>query len=316
MHGAKLSIEDPRDHIIDEIIVQLIESLSKENVINQQSKFNQSPIFDQGSTSVCVASSAVTMKNMQDGLSNLNPFFLYNLRDDCASDSGMSIRNVMTLLYRFGCATFGSYSTNRVLNRTSKSAVHIDPQVLKDAARHKILGYGRIYSVETLLHIIKLNKTPGKYQNAFGALLVVLPAINSNAQFWKSNRPWINNNNVLGYHCVSIVDSVDEEKQMIRIQNSWGPNWSDNGYVFMSFQDWKDYMVECFYSTNHPDIAKKIKTLCEKFKTYKNFNNGNMEPDNQFQGLPIVTNYVDCGFAKKNIHFKHFEREQCLNILN
>jgi hypothetical protein len=104
-------------------------------------------------------------------------------------------------------------------------------------------------------------------------------------------------NRDIKYHCTALIEAIDETNQRlsirkIKIQNSWSPLWGNQGCTWISFDDWEKYSVECFYGIKSVELAQHIKSLIHKFRSFKNYENGNMEPDNRFQGRPVDTSFI------------------------
>lgn len=265
MGGVLISAHDPRDAVMDHIIHDFKVSLDH-NAIDL-APYILEPVDDQGNTSICVSESGTAVKSWQDQVNDFNPLFLYNGRDNPDSDSGMSVKNVCHLLFTLGHARHSVYSTNNLYisnYAASNPRERFESSVLVHAAQHKILGYGKVHSLEVVLQLLKLSHihTVARLSHSatdagynIGPLLVVLPVFeNSGESFWRRSHY---GQNLVGYHCVTIV-GYNPSTSMLKLRNSWGTSYQDNGYFYMSYNDWQTYAVETWFTTNDLRLSSMI----------------------------------------------------------
>jgi C1A family cysteine protease len=119
---------------------------------------------------------------------------------------------------------------------------------LQEAMRHKIRGYnrltktGRDYDVD--LEAVKQNiaqgapviiaaKVPYSFQDMIGK------------KVWNPKSSEKRNVNNLGGHAMCLI-GYDDNKKQFEIQNSWGTQWGDGGFVFVSYDDFKIFCREAY----------------------------------------------------------------------
>ena len=270
--GAKLSPHDPRDKVLDDLLSSLLAGI--ESPQQASSGLYKSPVWDQGNTSCCVASSTTTMIQRQRGVTNLNPFFIYNLRSPQNEDSGMVIRDSLTLAYKFGHASYTDYPVNQVFVKKRG----LTPEYLNNALYEKtkvnaIRGYGRIHDIDTLIEAIRLNSSVG-YENSFGSFPIILPACSSDLRFWEGGP-------TDEYHCTSIIDYNDSRDSFV-IQNSWGTSWGNSGFTFMDADNetFYRYMQELWFSTASDAFWSQLHGKVSQLDSYQNWQNGNLNANN------------------------------------
>lgn len=66
-----------------------------------------------------------------------------------------------------------------------------------------------------------------------GPVLVALPVYSYFSNFWKQS---VVQQNVLGYHAVTLVGYNDSE-ECFKLRNSWGTSWGMNGYSWFPYED-------------------------------------------------------------------------------
>jgi hypothetical protein len=256
---------------------------------------NPIDVIDQGYTSICVCASGVTTKHFQeidvDNRETLNPYFLYNCRSSQKEDNGMSVRNMLTVLYKYGCPSMAVYPYKDVItSKNGKPSIKVDSQVFASAAKHKVAGYGRIYSLSSLLDATDLNKT-NRYKNQFGSFMIVLPVYNTGMIYWLPNQDKKQKETDL-YHCASIID-YDLDLEVLKIQNSWGKNWGDDGCFYFPFSHWIPFVIECWFSSKSTEFVSNLKQKLldrKNIANYENYQNGDLEIDNKKQPADFVTN--------------------------
>lgn len=123
-----------------------------------------------------------------------------------------------------------------------------DPQELRAALNHRIKGYnrltktGRNYDVD--LEAVKQNiaqgapviiaaKVPYSFQNMIGK------------KVWRPTRAERRQVDRLGGHAMCLI-GYDDNKQLFEIQNSWGTEWGDNGFVYVNYDDFKTFCREAY----------------------------------------------------------------------
>ncbi len=67
-------------------------------------------------------------------------------------------------------------------------------------------------------------------------------------------EPW----NLYGGHAVCVV-GYDSEKKLFKFKNSWGTNWGQNGYGYLSLRYIQDYMLDAWYSKDIKVTRKMLK---------------------------------------------------------
>lgn len=183
-------------------------------------------IRNQGDQGTCYAQSAACMKEWQEKRDyNLNeylsPQFFYNNRDnlydlDNNNNNGMFGRNVMKLLCDIGICLEKSYPYGTIENKNK-----ISNACYEEAKKHKIKGYARVNSLESLKYSLKYN----------GLCLIAFPIYNYTNQMWIQRR----DDKFLGGHAMTVVGYLED---CFIIRNSWGNIWGDNGYCYYYFRDW------------------------------------------------------------------------------
>ena len=190
-------------------------------------------VRNQGSQGACYAFSAACVKEWQDkkdyGLNEwLAPQYIYNHRDywndnkqegdDINEDYGMFGRDVMRILKNIGVCLESEYP---YLSSTEKHN-EINKKIKENALKHKISGYARVDSINSLKMSL--------FEN--GPCLITFPVYNYGSELWKKLNT---GDKDLGGHAMSIVGYTD---QGFIIRNSWGKKWGKEGYSVYKYNDW------------------------------------------------------------------------------
>lgn len=121
-------------------------------------------------------------------------------------------------------------------------------QELREAMNNRIKGYnrltktGRNYDVD--LEAVKQNiaqgapviiaaKVPNSFQNMVGKKL------------WQPTNAERRQVDRLGGHAMCVI-GYDNQQEVFEIQNSWGTEWGDNGFVFVKYSDFKTFCREAY----------------------------------------------------------------------
>jgi len=195
--------------------------------INKKSKFPKSldyrselPIvWDQGSDGPCSAYAAAAIKQWQEyrdyGMSDaLSKYFIYNIRSNYPQ-KGMSPRDTMRLLHKYGMPTARSYH-----KRKMKHKQDIPDWIWKEASNHRIAGYARVMTIEGLKESL--------YKN--GPAYIAMPVFNDTETFWKPGF----GDKKLGGHALAIVGY---NRKGFILRNSWGYKWADAGHTLYPYSD-------------------------------------------------------------------------------
>ena len=267
-------------------------------------------VFDQGNTSMCVAVTGATIVNLQYGITNATPYFAYNCREHKEEDGGMAAKNLLVLAFKYGTPQQTTYPSQHLIVHKKKEGVPlaVTKVTMENALKFKCLGYGRVFSLQTAVDLLELNRS-GPFANAFGGLFLIVPMCNDSPRFWQKKNPkkkrssvwnWfasrklaeeekkskINNNeedqveNAGGYHCVTILD-VSVKQRVFKLQNSWGDSYGNFGCTYFPFDDWNEFATEVWFATNSADLASRIKDRIKTLKTFHNYNDGQLNADNR-----------------------------------
>lgn len=171
-----------------------------------------------------------------------SPSFLYN-QIGIKGCQGAYTGEALEHMKQKGLLQFSKFAYNE--NSCSKKPSQAQ---LQEATRYKIKGYnrltktGRNYDVD--LEAVKQNiaqgapviiaaKVPYSFQDMMGK------------KVWKAKSSEKRNVNNLGGHAMCLI-GYDDNKKQFEIQNSWGTQWGDNGFVFVSYADFKIFCREAY----------------------------------------------------------------------
>lgn len=121
-------------------------------------------------------------------------------------------------------------------------------QQLRAALDHRIKGYnrltktGRNYDVD--LEAVKQNI-------AQGAPVIIAAKVPYSFQDMVGKKLWRPSNaerrqvDRLGGHAMCLI-GYDDNQEVFEIQNSWGTEWGDNGFVYVKYDDFKTFCREAY----------------------------------------------------------------------
>ena len=163
------------------------------------------PILDQGDSSKCVAYSLTACMD-----------FIKNIKENDNNGKQFSIDELYNMRKNKnedGMDIKDGLSI--LLHKGLKSA---------DKTIRKIHGYAKVNSHIHLQCALMLN----------GPCPAAFPVRSYDKCFWRGS-------NILGYHCV-VITGYDEHG--FEIRNSWGKNWSKNGYTHISYDEFDENILE------------------------------------------------------------------------
>ena len=162
-----------------------------------------SPVLDQGQRPICVPcsiSSNIEWKhNLNKEKYNISLDWIYEQRDD-KNASGMTFKAALNSMVKNGYITKDEY----------KKKTNVDG--------NKINGYAMLVSPYFMQRSLFVN---GPF------VLALYVKDSSRPDFWNGNR-------TEGGHAVACVGYTSDG---LKIRNSWGSNWGDNGYTFLPYSE-------------------------------------------------------------------------------
>ena len=264
--GSIPSPEDNRNFISTAIIPQDI-------VVPSKFSWGAPIIREQGGFGTCVGFGAAALKNIQEVAQNdyidggFSPLFIYTLckqQDGYPNIEGTFIHLAMKNLFDIGITTENKFPYSQLV---SPCQVPTIPENIKtDAAIYKI----KTYTAVPLLDI-----------NALKKAILVSPVVTGlqvrDTFMFPAYGGWIEapRGTYYGGHCI-IFDGFDDDmvhtfdgqttrKGFIRVVNSWGTDWGNKGYGYISYEDFKkpEFIYEMWASAdlvvNQPDPPKYYK---------------------------------------------------------
>lgn len=247
--GCKISQEKYDE---SKVFAALSSSSSKYSIPTKVSLRQYAPRpLNQGSQGSCVGwASAYAARTILESASTgvnpnntaFSPSFLYN-QIGIKGCQGAYTGEALEHMKQRGLLEFSKfpYNENSCTQQPTKAQ-------LQEATQHKIRGYnrltktGRNYDVD--LEAVKQNiaqgapviiaaKVPYSFQDMIGK------------KVWKAKSSEKRNVNNLGGHAMCLI-GYDDTKQQFEIQNSWGTQWGDNGFIFVSYADFKIFCREAY----------------------------------------------------------------------
>ncbi|MBN1250965.1 MAG: DUF4384 domain-containing protein [Bacteroidales bacterium] len=206
-----------------------------------------------------------------------SPGFIYSqikLSSDNTCRIGSSISDALELMKTKGVPKYTD------MEMSCPNSVPLD--VFNKASNYKIQDFAKlfgIYDSESFkLNAIKKSLSENK------PIIIGMKAPNS---FNNAKNYWIPTENPegnYGGHAMCVI-GYDDDKfgGAFEVQNSWGDSWGNQGYIWIKYQDffnWVKYAYEMIYIpkktiTNEKDLAGKIKLVESDGNTMSAYFNGN-----------------------------------------
>ena len=201
-----------------------------------------SPVEDQGTLGSCVSHALtscyelMTKKKYPEKFIELSRLFSYYhtrfLEDSVNEDAGVIyLRNALKAGNKFGIC-----SENFWVYDIDKFTVQPSPTAYMDACQRKISKYTALHTQEDALEALNS-----------GYPIVIGMLIHESFMTITDKRPTMpmpdEYDYALGGHSVSIVGYSLPYQQFL-IKNSFGPEWGENGYCWMPFEYFKNYVFE------------------------------------------------------------------------
>ena len=218
-----------------------------------------SPVRNQGSEGTCVAFASVTgVKEFQDKkeyhkLIKLSPRFLYNFCkkfDGIPFEDGTYPRIAMKVLLNYGVCheSFWPY----VAQKKSRPRFGAD----KDALKFKIKAYARIKSQLEMKRSLLVNGPFVAGVEVFESWFT--KKVQNGGIILMPKRK----DNSVGGHAICIV-GYDDKLKIFKFKNSWGANWGNDGYGYLSYLYMKMYCGDAWSAT---DLIENPKALVKSIQ--------------------------------------------------
>jgi hypothetical protein len=179
------------------------------------------PARDQGARGTCAAMAGAAIREIMYYRKNgepcpqLSPEFIYFHRTHTPIP-GMYGRDVFRILAKYGtCAEKEMpYDATKPARRAKRHA-----------RKYRVARFARVDTPEGLCQALYAN----------GPCFLSLPKHNAGPRFWRAKKSPLRQSTQTG-HAVCVVGYT---KRGFILQNSWGPEWSDEGCTMLPWADWK-----------------------------------------------------------------------------
>lgn len=189
-----------------------------------------SPVVDQGDLGACTAFAVGSglreylLNKHAEKYSQLSPLFLYyeirRMRNTIPLDSGATLTDAMTALKSAGIATEASWPYDPL-----RFDVKPPSAAYKTAKAYKLAGTELKGLEDVKKALVK------KQPVVFG--MRIFHRFRDLGPDGKLELPQ-EGDIYVGGHAVCVV-GYDNQKRVLIIRNSWGPNWGDHGYFYMPY---------------------------------------------------------------------------------
>jgi C1A family cysteine protease len=254
--GCYKSSYDKRDWLVTSLVADMVDVLPIKYDITDKMTLVQ----NQGNEGSCVGFSGCAIKEYQEQIDysryiRLSERFIYEESKKISGHSeGTTLKACAKVLVEKGICEykFWEYKPKEVGERK--------PGADANALKYRIqAGYVRITNEKELkASLIKygaIHLGVLVYRNWYKQNKGHIP----NLGFWDNwlARP-------LGGHAIALVGYNDETKEY-KFKNSWGKDWGDAGYGYISFKHMKQIMMDaiCYIDIDDPNdfVPSKIKTV-------------------------------------------------------
>lgn len=231
--GALKDKFDKRDWAIGNFITKKVKELPQK--VDYSNKLT--PVRNQGDEPTCVAFASCAMKEYQEDTVEkksliLSPRYLYTRIKQ--PQGGAYPRDSLSLLRSSGVPP---EDCNPYIPQVPTEEC---PQARTRACPNRIQGYARLNTIEEM----KLSL----FENGpFLAALLV-------SEGWNAPQNGIvkHSGAVEGGHAICFV-GYDKSTQLFKFKNSWGEEWGDHGYGYISNDDVKESLMDAWSAVDVPE---------------------------------------------------------------
>lgn len=236
----------------------------------------QTPVGNQGSTSMCVDFSLRTISELKEWfergvLQRFGTGYIYGRREaDDHQGEGMYPREALDTLLKFGIPGADDFNVTGTYEECRAAVEARLPEVDRLAAPQKILSYVRCWDLSQIQGMLYHRKTP-----------VLLASVITKTFMWFTRADGIVRDETanhfeetslynLGGHAMVIVGwkHIGERLYWI-VQNSWGTGWGDQGFCYIP-ADWPG-LYEFWGITDASPRGRSMEvTLTDKLITLEN----------------------------------------------
>jgi C1A family cysteine protease len=191
----------------------------------------QSPIKDQGTLGSCTANSLAGILEYNEPkdspLVELSRLFIYYIEREyegtIKSDAGAMIRDGIKMLAKFGVCPedMWPYIIEKFADKPLKKCY-------KEALKRKITSYATMDSLQEFKQCLADGRP---FSFGFTVYESFMNGDVAKTGILQMPEP---GEGVMGGHAVIGV-GYDDEKQVIKVRNSWGKGWGDKGFFYMPF---------------------------------------------------------------------------------
>ncbi len=186
-------------------------------ILDYRGIFNEYfPVFDQGTQGSCAACAGTAMRQWQEFkdtgmLKKFSEQFIYNNREN-QGEEGMYMLDLMKILYKVGIClnSLCKYGDTKKPTETA----------YKDALKRVIEGYAQVETIDEFKLALYTK----------GPCVIAVPVYNYTDRMWYKRT----GDSFLGGHAMCCVGY---NKDGFIIRNSWGKDWSSDGYTILPYGD-------------------------------------------------------------------------------
>jgi len=168
-------------------------------------------------------------------ISYFSPLYLYN-QVNGGQDRGSSLYNNLNILVNRGCALFVTFPYIQDYRIQPTASAH------REAARYKINEFKKL--------TVNIDSIKNALARGYG--VVISFRVFDNFDFYSGGiyKPngqsgVMRNGERFEFHGMTII-AYDDAFQMLKIINSWGENWGDKGFMYISYNDLESLVREAY----------------------------------------------------------------------
>lgn len=189
-------------------------------------------------------------------------------------EKGMHIYDALNIMRDYGVPKYSSLESNldSLCIACAKDA-SLTEDLMVEASNYKIEGYNTLFSISETNNSLKIRKVKKAICEKRPVIIAMhLPP--SFGKFWyqaKGNGLWSTNNTTdqvdiskHGYHAMCVVGYDDNlYGGAFYIMNSWGSKWGQNGFVWVTYEDFGKYVDQGYEMELNPNESQFNTSLKE-----------------------------------------------------